>query len=166
MNRGEEPAIEQFYRRFFDRLYGLARKASHRDESFCLDVVQDAMLRIVRTIRPIETEAQLLAWLKLVIQSVCYDALRREQRRQAREAAAARAASPPDPAAAEHLADLRRALLTQDPALVRMIELRYLHGWTLARVARLFDLRTGAVDGRIRRALARIRQHAAEVCND
>lgn len=177
--RGEERAVAAFYRRYFDLLYRQARQISRRDESFCLDVVQDVMLRIIRTLRPVASEAQLAAWLKLVVQSVVYDALRRERRRAQREAA--RAMRPSDEAAHsripsaraengsphaggldERLSWLRGELVRLDPELVRLIELRFLHGWTLARMAGALGLTTGAIDGRLRRALGRLRQ-AAEV---
>src|SRR4051812_27498718 len=34
---GEERAVETFYQRYFDWLYAQARRATRRDESFCLD---------------------------------------------------------------------------------------------------------------------------------
>jgi len=164
--RGEEPAVEVFYRRFFDLLYAHARHVSRRDESFCLDVVQDAMLRIVRSIRSVPTEPQLVAWLKLVVQSVTYDALRRERRRRQREAARSTNGDRHMPEQDERLAWLRRELLVLDPALVRLIELRYLHGWTLARMAQTLGLSIGTIDGRLRRALDHIRRQAQEVRDD
>jgi RNA polymerase sigma factor (sigma-70 family) len=164
--RGEEAAVEAFYRRFFDVLYRHARQVSRRDESFCLDVVQDAMLRIVRSLRAVPTEPQLVAWLKLVVQSVTYDALRRERRRREREAGRSRngdhVALEPD----ERLAWLRQELLALDPELVRLIELRFVHGWTLARMAQTLGLTVGTIDGRLRRALDRIRRRATDVCAD
>ena len=51
MAAGDGGAVEAFYRRYFDRLYAEARRATRRDESFCLDVVQESVLRIVRTVR-------------------------------------------------------------------------------------------------------------------
>ena len=164
--RGQEPAVELFYRRFFDLLYRHARQVSQRDESFCLDVVQDAMLRIIRTIRPVATEAQLVAWLKLIIKSVAYDALRRERRRKGREAARGTVVNQPATDESERLAWLRGQLLALDPPLVRLIELRFVHGWKLARIAQLLGLSVGTVDGRLRRALDRIRRQAGEMPND
>ncbi len=151
--RGEEPAVEAFYRRFFDFLYRHARQVSRRDESFCLDIVQDAMLRIVRTVRTVATEPQLVAWLKLVVQSVTYDALRRERRRREREAAHSRNGDRRAPESDERVEWLRRELLALDPELVRLIELRFIHGWTLARMAQALGLSIGTIDGRLRRAL-------------
>ncbi len=164
--RGQEPAVEIFYRRFFDLLYRHARQVSHRDESFCLDVVQDAMLRIIRTIRPVATEGQLIAWLKLIVKSVTYDVLRGERRRKGREAAREAVDNPSPPDDPERLAWLREQLLALDPPLVRLIELRFVQGWTLARIAQLLGLSVGTVDGRLRRVLDRIRRQAGEMPND
>src|SRR5438874_1612657 len=85
MAAGDEDAIESFYRRYFDWLYAQARRTTRRDESFCLDVVQDAVLRIVRTIRAVKTENQFRAWLRLVVQTTALDRLRAERRRRSHE---------------------------------------------------------------------------------
>ena len=111
-----------------------------RDEHFCLDVVHDAVLRIVRTIRPVRGgEGQLIAWLRLVVRSVAYDLLRREQRRAAREqaASAGRGAgrgtptARTSPSSSPGCAGRSRAL---DPQIVELIELRYERRWTLAAI--------------------------------
>src|SRR5438874_10933141 len=81
---GDEDAVETFYQRYFDWLYGQARRATRRDESFCLDVVQDAMLRIIRTIRAVEDDTRFRAWLRLVVQSTAWDRMRSETRRHQR----------------------------------------------------------------------------------
>src|SRR5690606_3993650 len=44
--RGDTEAFAQFYEIWFDRLVHMTRSITGRDESFCLDVTQDAMLRI------------------------------------------------------------------------------------------------------------------------
>lgn len=58
MAAGDERTIEDFYRRYFDWLYRKARCATGRNEAFCLDIVQDAVLRIVRCVRPVESEGR------------------------------------------------------------------------------------------------------------
>jgi RNA polymerase sigma-70 factor (ECF subfamily) len=180
MSRGDEAAVEAFYRRYFDRLYRLARRAARRDEAFCLDVVQESVLRAVRLVRPVEGEAALLAWLRLVVTATAYDLLRSERRRRRREVAVAVAAcgaggvcsyAPADapagdPAevaeATDQLTWLRRELDRMDPQIVRMIELRYRHDWTLARIAARLGLSVGTVDGRLRRALRTLRRRAED----
>lgn len=163
---GDPAAVEAFYRAWFDRLYDWARRATGRDESFCLDVVQEAVLRVVRTVRPVDAPARFAAWLKLVVRTTAYDLLKKERRARdaaARAAGAVTPADPADPAADdERLAWLRRELDAADAELARLIELRYRDGWTLARVAEAVGLTTGGVDGRLRRALAALRERAAE----
>src|SRR5580700_6920402 len=87
MAAGDEEAVETFYRQHFDWLYAQARRASRRDESFCLDVVQDSVLRIIRVVRPVKSEAQFRAWLRLVVRTTTWDRLRADQRRMQREMA-------------------------------------------------------------------------------
>jgi RNA polymerase sigma factor (sigma-70 family) len=165
MARGDGTAVETFYRAYFERMYAEARRASRRDEAFCLDVVQEASLRIIRTIRPVESEMQLTSWLKLVIRTSAYDLLRSERRRRLREQSALARI---EPAAddLEHIAWLEEKLRAVDPKIAELIELRFAHGWTLARIAGRLGLTTAAVDGRIRRALHSLRNAAREEWDD
>jgi RNA polymerase sigma factor (sigma-70 family) len=171
MAAGDGGAVEAFYRRYFDRLYAEARRATRRDESFCLDVVQESVLRIVRTVRGARSEIQLVAWLRLVVRTTAYDLMRSERRRQRREALAAIGPAdetPDEPHAGdeEQLAWLRAQLDRLDPEIARMIDLRYHRRWTLERIARQFGLSIGTVDGRLRRALRRLRESAPEELSD
>jgi len=161
MARGEAAAIETFYRARFADLYAEARHVTRRDEAFCLDVVQDTMLRIMRTVRPVASRQQFSAWLKLVVRTTAYDLLRSERRRKAREESAAtdRTETSTD---AEQLVWLRTKLREIDPRIAELIELRFTHRWTLARIAGRFGLTTAAVDGRLRRALLSLQRAAWE----
>lgn len=164
MSAGDRDAVEAFYRRYFDWLYAQTRQLCRRDESFCLDVVQEAVLRIVRTIRPVRFEAQLRAWMKLVLQTTALDLMRSEKRRRNRElvAVAARSESQPETDDADQQEWLKRQIARFDPAIVRMIELRYEKRWKLSKIAQLLGLSVGTIDGRIRRALKELRNRAIE----
>ena len=141
-----------------------ARRATGRDEAFCLDVVQDAMLRVVRAIRTLETEEHLRSWLRVVVQSCAYDRLRQEARRCRREQAAADRSN----GTGEHdelderVEWLRRELATLDAPQVRLLVLRYRLGWTLQRIGTALGLKPGAVDGRIARLVTMLRRRAKE----
>src|SRR5690242_20301376 len=89
MAAGNSRAVEVFYRRYFDIMYAYARQMTRRDESTCLDVVQEAVLRVVRTVRRVESERQFRAWLRLVTQTSALDMLKSESRRRRRESAVA-----------------------------------------------------------------------------
>jgi len=162
MAAGDAAAVEVFYRRYFPSLYTQAQRATRRDEAFCLDVVQESVLRIIRSIRPVASEAQLMAWLQLVVRTTAYDLLRAERRRRVREALVP-VGAPADPAPdVEQLAWLKDQIERLDPQLVHLIELRFTHQWTLARMAECLGLPLGTIDGRLRRALGQLRQRARE----
>lgn len=156
MAAGDGMAIEQFYRSYFARMYIQARRATRRDEAFCLDVVQEATLRVIRSIRKVDSEPQLLAWLKLVVQTTAFNHLRQEQRRRQRESSRAPAAAP-EPACRETLDWLRAEISRLDPAIIRMLELRFENQWTLREIGERLGLSSGSVDGRLRRALRLLR---------
>jgi RNA polymerase sigma factor (sigma-70 family) len=171
MARGDRHAVATFYERYFGVLFRVARAATRRDEQFCLDVVHDAVLRIVRTVKPVAGgEAQLRAWLALVVQSVAYDLLRREQRRAARERArpveSAGGGHANGAELAEQVAWLRREVAQLDPTLVELIDLRYARGWTLAAIGARLTMSAGTIDGRLRRAIGKLRRRAVEDFGD
>jgi RNA polymerase sigma factor (sigma-70 family) len=167
---GDEQAVETFYRQYFDYLYAQARRASGgRDESFCLDVVQDAVLRIIRTVRATPCEKRFRAWLRLVVQTSACDRLRSERRRQRHELAAVMVRRSADAAdetgrrdAQEQIEWLEAQIARLDPAIVRMIEWRFERRWTLARIGEALGLSIGTIDGRLRRALRDLRERATE----
>jgi RNA polymerase sigma factor (sigma-70 family) len=177
MARGDEAAVDTFYRGYFDWLFAQARRASARrcDEASCLDIVQDAVLRIVRTVRRVETEVQFRGWMRLVVQTTALDHLRRERRRLRRETALVTAGPSSvgqDDVAADieeensHRGWLVEQIAQFDPQLVRIIELRYEQRWTLAKIAGAVGLSIGTVDGRLRRAIGELRRRASGTFED
>ena len=168
MSAGDSRAVEAFYRRYFDDLYSHASRFTGRDESFCLDVVQEAVLRIIRSVRPVRSEAQFAAWLRLVVQTAAYDLLRSESRRRRREMAVAIAPGSAtsegdhEPIDAQRLSWLAARIAELDEQIVRMIDMRFQRKWTLASIASAMGLSIGTVDGRLRRALRQLRRLAAE----
>jgi len=174
---GDEEAVATFYRRYFDWLYGQARRATRRDESFCLDVVQDAVLRVIRNVRPVTSEARFRAWLRLVVQTVAWDRLRADRRRTRHEhqatvvraAAAVGGGGGADGVEADASSGdgdlhawLRAEIAKLDPDIVRLVELRFDRRMTLARMSETLGLSIGTIDGRLRRALKELGARALE----
>jgi len=164
---GDTVAFAAFYEQWFDRCYNIAAALTRRDESFCLDVVQDAMLRAIRSMQPMRKEG-LERWMARVVHTTALDALRaerrrlsREQRRAAREDADAEPADPPDLAdRIEWLAARLEELDAEDRALLHA---RFAREHTLEQTARAARLTGPAAHGRIRRILARLRDSAREM---
>jgi RNA polymerase sigma factor (sigma-70 family) len=161
MAAGYPDAVDAFYRQYFDWMYAQARRVTGRDESFCLDVVQDAVLRVMRAVKPVDCENRFRGWLRLVVQTTAFDLLRAETRRKNREAMAV--SLPSDVSSDSLQLDWLREQISQlDPELVNLIELRFVHSWSLRKIGEKTGLTIGAVDGRLRRALAHLKLAAEE----
>ena len=173
---GNSAAVEKFYRLYFEWLYKQARRATQRDEAFCLDVVQEAVLKIIRTLKRVDQERRLLAWIKLVVQSVALDMLKQETRGKNR-AILATAGQPefyqmPDVIETVEQQDkqinwLKQQIAKLDPVLVQMIEMRFQKQWTLQKIGQRFGLSAGTIDGRLQRVMKMLREKAIdEVLDD
>jgi RNA polymerase sigma-70 factor (ECF subfamily) len=169
--RGDQVAFAEFYDLWFDRAYATARRITRRDESFCLDVVHDAMLRVVRQMRPLDSEAAVGAWMARTIWTTAIDALRTERRRTRREhdvgaERAANADAPGDGTERERLEWLRARIAALPTVDRRLVQERFDHDRTLDAVGRALGMTGHAAHGRIRRILARLRDAAKELFDD
>ena len=168
---GNPEAFAQFYREWFDVVFAEARKAAGargHDEQFCLDMVQETMMRVIRSIKPMDSQAALSTWLRIVVQSCCYDHFRSQVRRARRELAAgkSRTHESDDRELHARLDWLRQQLNALDPEEAHLLSLRFRLGWTLQRIGRSLGLKPGAVNGRISRAVAGLRRNAQEDFDD
>jgi RNA polymerase sigma factor (sigma-70 family) len=161
--KGDSAALEALYRAWFARAFGLARGWTRRDEAFCLDVVQEAMLRAIRSLAAVPTGAALDGWMTTAVRSASVDALRREGRRLARERVhAQRRATNEDKPERDDLDDVLAALDELDPAEARLLRLRFERDLSLRAAAKYTGSTLGSVHGRIRRAVARLRKFLEE----
>lgn len=164
--RGDTVAFGEFYEVWFDRAFAMARSISRRDESFCLDVVQDTMLRAVKYMKPLPTEKALTNWVARAVLTVTIDRLRREARRPGREReAAARLLARGEKRIADHeqitwLEGRLDELAARDRQLIRE---RFHHGKSLSEAGAAVGLSGNAAHGRIRRTIERLRRAAKEV---
>jgi len=170
--RGDTKAFRAFYEAWFDRLLAMAQSFTRRDESSCLDVVQDALLKIARSIHPFADEEDLSRWIFRVVQTAALDALRREARCKRREARAVaqRPANPNhrssrerDPLELQEWKEWLRARLLALPATDRALLVeRFENDSTLAQAGAAVGLSGDAAHGRIRRITRRLRALAEE----
>ncbi|MEM9065710.1 MAG: sigma-70 family RNA polymerase sigma factor [Planctomycetota bacterium] len=156
MVRGEESAWAAFCDRWTDHAIAIARNATGRDESWCMDVVQDALIRAVRTIRVVESENQLGAWVASLVKSAAVDRYRSESRRARRERDRqdAPGSSGPDRDEVERLI----AAINELPATDRDLLLRRLcRDQTLRSIADADGVTIGQTHGRLRRLVTKLR---------
>ncbi|HLU46755.1 MAG TPA: sigma-70 family RNA polymerase sigma factor [Planctomycetota bacterium] len=120
--RGDAEAITRFYEAWFERSVAIVRALTGRDESFALDVVQEALLRAIRTMRAIEREEELRKLIVSILRTTAIDFLRRELRRSKAEM---------------RRVDVRRGTEATDKESAQELEERL--RWLDARVAELSD---------------------------
>lgn len=160
---GDTEAFALFYQTWFDRMYKETRKLTRRDEAFCMDVVQDAMIKVIKSLRqPVKSEKQFWAWLRIIIKCCACDILRSELKRHQREKnvtlknntnnlTSNHRDSTPD--ITEQLNWLRKELTNVDTYSHKLLVMRYQLGWTLQNISNYTGLAPGAVDGRLKRII-------------
>lgn len=166
---GDSAALAEFYQQWFGLVFQEARRLSQRDEAFCLDMVQETMLRVIRSIKPLESNSAVAQWLRTAVRSCCVDQLRKELRQAKRDKTRGIAnldAEQIEQDRNERIAWLGTELQRMDPAHSTLLRLRFGYQWTLQRIGTAMGLQAGAVDGRIRRVLAELRAKAAEELHD
>ncbi|MCA8966061.1 MAG: sigma-70 family RNA polymerase sigma factor [Planctomycetes bacterium] len=166
---GDEAAFTAFYEHWFAPTLALARAASRRDESFCLDVVHEVMLTVARKLPGLADEAAVAAWLGTVVFRRVTDQVRQEQRRRRREQDATAGADELDRyepwlglAAAERQRWLGARLEEMDETDRALLLARFGDGASVVAVGSTLGLGADAAHGRLRRALSKLRQKAAE----
>ncbi len=165
MREGDESAFTIFHERYGEAMYAMARRMTGRDEATCLDITQDALLRMIRAMRAFDDEPALRAWITRVVRSAAYDHLRSQRRRAKREERAHEDHSSErrDQAErAEALERLREELRLIDRLSADALDLRMRAGWTLRRIGERLALTPSAVDGRVRRAQGELRKRMEE----
>lgn len=163
--RGDAEAFNRLYDAWYARALREARTCSRRDEAFCLDAVQDAMLIVARRIPQLDSWAQVDAWMRRVVVRCTLDRLRAERRRIARESSADLPLALADPmimAEMDERLDWLRAELARLPQPARGIIAQRLAGGRIADAAPT----RGAAYGTLRRALTRLRDRARETFGD
>lgn len=169
--RGDPDAFARFYEVWFDRAYKLVRGATRRDEAFCLDVVQDAMLRVVRSLRPTRGRQELSRWFARVVYTTALDHLRRETRRNRHEKnIAATARRSRDDAGLLEVVELEEQqrwleerLAELQPTDKALLRLRFFDAKTLREAGAAVGLSSHAARGRIERTLRRLRAAARSI---
>jgi RNA polymerase sigma factor (sigma-70 family) len=166
---GDESAFAQFYQIWFASTLALSRAISRRDEAWCLDVVQDVMMTVVQKMPGLATEAALRAWMTRTVMNAVTDRTRSEARRRRREQAAAEAVATIvrepwlDLCDQERLSWLSASVAELPVAEQALLQARFGGTTTVAHEAGVLGISSHAAHGRLRRALEKLRQKAAEM---
>jgi len=165
---GDSSQFQILFDHFFQAVFREAKRLTGRDEATCLDIVQDTMLKVAYRIKVIDNEPQLAQWIRMVTRTTTYDWLRKELKRNPTTSLPPMDIADTGFPEAENVRmnDQARLLWIQEqlselpPKTRQMINLKYRLGWSLKRIGQRFGLKTGAVDGRIRRAVEQLSKNA------
>lgn len=171
IRRGEEQSVRDFYTDWFPTLLSWSQSFIPSDEHLALDIVQETMLRVIRSLPPLDSHAALVAWLRAANRSAAIDLIRRRIASQARERAAARAESHASQTPAltslhPDLNALAQALATLSPDDQLLLRLRSDSSATFEQLASSLGATPDSLYGRARRVLARLRTLLSEEASD
>lgn len=167
---GDPAALADFYQHWFDRSVAIVRARTGRDESFALDVVHDAIIRVARGMPGLETDADLSRWMIRVLMTCVLDRLRQEAREVARRGVARNTEPSTSTVSATHRNDcsrptidesiemLQRHLAELKPDQRAALTLRFWFGRSLAAIGRAFSISEDAAHGKVRASLRSLRR--------
>ena len=159
---GDTEAFGRFYDAWFDRVLIEARRVTSRDESFCLDIVQDTMMKVIKSLKPLPNEAALFNWMRLVVRSCAYDRLRRDARRLERELTVSTETRPEPVDLTEQLQWLQGQIAELDDRDARLLMMRHRFGWTLEKIGRTLGIGHNVADRRLKKVVRSLKQKAKE----
>ncbi len=163
---GDPEAFARLYKAKFNFVLRVVRKTTGYDEQTSLDMVQDVMLRVIRSMKPFQDEQALDAWLACMARHVAFDYVKRDRRRRMRELASMNGRYVDEveniEALNEKVAWIRRELSGLDRVSAGMIELRFYTGLTLKAIGERLGLSTGAVHRRILSSIKQLRLRMKE----
>ncbi len=80
MVRGDEAAYQQFYEQYRNRLFRYLIVITHGNEDLSRDLLQIAMIKVVRYIKPFEEENIFWGWLAQIMRVTFIDNVRKQKR--------------------------------------------------------------------------------------
>jgi RNA polymerase sigma-70 factor, ECF subfamily len=160
---GDVDALRLLAEAYTARLFGLLFRLTRSHET-AADLVQETMVRVVRTLGDYQHDGRFEAWLFRIAANLARDAARRSKRRgaalrleEAREPPLRRAEPDAEMEDSEERQRLR-ACLAQLPAMDReILMLRHYSDLSFREIAELLGVPLGTALARAHRALARLR---------
>ncbi len=170
MAAGDEEAFREFHANYFDRLLRYLFVVTRGDEQAARDALQETFLRIVRHIRPFNSNEAFWSWLTLLARSAATDAGRKRTRywrMLTRYAFFRRVREPTVEASAETRLDMLLPVAMQalEYADRELIEGKYLRRASVRELAAQFRITEKAAESRLARARERLREELSKRLN-
>ncbi len=163
IREGREDAFDAFYSGYADRMYRYLLVSSKGDEERARDVLQDALLRVVRHLPPLDAAEDLWRYLATIMRSSLVDQFRRSNRNPGSHIASPEPADRPEERANDRmfalLDDALAALPIDDR---RILEQHYFQGASQAEIAGRNESSLKGLSMRLSRLRRRMRDFILE----
>jgi len=160
---GDEAAFREFHEQYFDRLYHFLLVVCRGREQEAQDALQQTLLRVIRYVRPFESEDVFWCWLKTVARSAARDLNRKEKRYSAfLETLTLRflpVAQDNHSIEGDHLSlALEESLADLSASERRLLEAKYIEGCTVKELGAETGLTIKAIESRLERLRRAVRE--------
>ena len=156
---GSREALAEIYDRCAEDVVASIERVTRRDEAFALDCLQEMFMKLAAHPPIVDSNAALMAWMRVAALNVARNMIVAEQRRSRREvlAAASRGVDTGD-TRDDALDPILRQLDEDERALLR---LRHVEGMRIRAIARVIGATPEKIESAIRRAMGRLREGGA-----
>lgn len=158
---GERGAFEQLFRRYAERIYAVMLRHGMTPED-ARDLVQQTFTRMHQARNDFRAGAKLRPWLWTIAYNLMRDSMRRRGTRNRGEQGLRALRTAADEASGGLDPEQRRALDTAMAALSdgqrEVLVLHYYEGMSFAEIAKVMDIKEGAVRVRAHRGYRRLRE--------
>jgi len=177
MQRGDQLAFNEFFDSNASRIASFAARRSALDASALEDIVQQTMIKAIRSIAGFRGESSLFTWLCSICRSQLADSRRKAARQPKTESLESETLEPSkitpigliefrDPldecVSDSSRNEVRRAINSLSPRYSRILELRYGDDLTVPEIARLLQLTEDAAESLLVRAKKAFRERWGE----
>lgn len=164
---GDEFAFNLFYQNYFPRFYKYTFVLTKGNQALIDDTLQDAMIKIIRNIKVFKDEAYFWHWCVKIIKGCLIDILRKEKKHNVIQ-------MPENYMAAldkenEFMFDinseLKKAIELLEPEEIKIIKDKYEENKTVEEIGLEFQLTPKAIDSKLFRIKAKLRQNLKFIWN-
>jgi RNA polymerase sigma-70 factor (ECF subfamily) len=169
MRLGDEDAYREFFRRYFHRLLAYLLSVTSGNETLARDLVQQPMLKIAKHIRVFEEEEAFWRWLTVLARTTAIDEGRKSQRYFAflERWWHRRQEEPITDSGTDRVGELLSSGFEKlDPEERAVLEKKYLDDCSVREIAADLGLSEKAVESRLTRARAKLKQLILEGLKD
>jgi len=160
LSKGQEPAFDELYKRYAERMYHFFYKMLHQDEAKALDFCQNLFLKLFEKAASFDSKMKFSTWLYTIASNMCKNEYRRLSRREPlvlREAM--RRLEPKAPGKLDgdiFQRHLQVAINKLDEKHKTCFVLRYQEEKTIAEISTLLGCPQGTVKSRLHYTLKRL----------